>query len=210
MNPDRSSNYSEIRPKLKTGDVVLFQSGKWWSPGTLAIRLGTWSRWSHVGMIVHLRKWDLVLLLESNTSDSMTDITIGQGHKGVQLLSFSEVVRKYQGKIAIRQLEFDDPPDEDSVNQPIAKFRRSIKSAPYEKKLLEMALIPFRFAWDVLKPDKSSLFCSELVAEALKELGVLNLENRPSSTFAPKDFQDDTPNPLPIKAGAKLGDEIWI
>jgi len=56
--------YKKIRPKLKTGDIALFSSKGVFAK---AIQWATKSKWSHVGMVINIEGWDLVLLWESNT-----------------------------------------------------------------------------------------------------------------------------------------------
>jgi len=164
------------------------------------------------GKSTFLEMWDLVLLLESNSSDKVTDVTEGIGRKGVQLLSFSEVVHSYKGRMAIRQIVFDgDDPGKEEINRKMADFRQQHRNKPYEKKCWEMIFIPFSvFHFIFIKRDKRSYFCSELIVDALDYLGFKDLKDRLAETFSPKNFQGDCHPPLPLKAGIKYGEEIEL
>ena len=55
-------NYSEIRPLLCSGDLLLCSGTSWFSR---LIQAATGSEWSHVGLILRMERLDRVMLLES-------------------------------------------------------------------------------------------------------------------------------------------------
>lgn len=56
------TDYSELRPKLRTGDLLLCAGTGWFSK---MIQASTQSVWSHVAVIVRLESIDRVMLVES-------------------------------------------------------------------------------------------------------------------------------------------------
>lgn len=94
--------YAEVRKNLKTGDIVLF-SGK--SAFSKLIRLGSLSKWSHVGVVMNLPEYDFVTVWESTTSSRVEDVASGELKMGVQLVPLSERVNTYNGDISVRHLK---------------------------------------------------------------------------------------------------------
>lgn len=174
-------HYEQIRPYLKTGDLILF-SGT--GPLAFGIKMGTFSKWSHVGMVVYLHEIDMVCLWESTTLSNLTDMDTEKQVKGVQLVSLHDRISSYDGDVAVRHLlgfEFGD-----TERQCLQDCRKEFKGVPYEKdemELLHSASI-FRNTEDL-----SSLFCSELVAETYQRLGLLS-EEKPSNEYVPADFAE--------------------
>ncbi|MEZ5300923.1 MAG: hypothetical protein R3F11_09765 [Verrucomicrobiales bacterium] len=202
----RLARYREIRPQLRTGDIALFSSRT--SFFSKVIRWATGSRWSHVGMVVHISEWDVTLLWESNTSNKFSDVSDGIGKCGVQLLVLSEVLREYDGTIAFRHLDVSDDVRSGFVPK-LRELREEVRNRPYEKDFFSLASVPFQFLYRWKKKDLASLFCSELVAEAYLRMGLIT-EARASSAFAPGDFGNPPPEgraALSLALGA-LGPEI--
>lgn len=195
-------SYDNIRDTLKTGDIVLC-SGK----GTVStiIKAFSRSRWSHVGMVLRLpAEFDFVLCWESTTLGKLKDVYANEPKKGVQLVPLSERVRTYDGEIAIRQLSGID-----LTNSHIAELnalRREMRGKPYEQDRLELFKSVYDGPGGANEEDLSSLFCSELVAEAYQRLGLLP-SAKPSNEYVPADFSED--RGLTLKKG-KLGEEVSV
>jgi hypothetical protein len=192
--------YSEIRSDLNTGDIVLF-SGK----GTVSnvIKWFTKSRWSHVGMVIRSLELDMLLLWESTTLSKIKDIHSGVAKQGVQLVALSERMASYEGSIGIRQLEDYCPTPRATEN--LLKLRAELKDRPYEQSKLEL----FKSAYDGpfgsnQAEDLSSIFCSEMVAEAYQRMGLIS-NNYLSNEFTPADFAGY----LNLQ-GARLGNIIEV
>lgn len=198
--------YKTIRKDLKTGDVVLF-SGK----GGISewIKWFTGSKWSHVGMVFRLDQYDSVLLWESTTLSNLTDVETGKAHRGVQLVGLRERLATYSGeKIAIRAL---NNPLKSSMLKKLGSFRSEMSGRPYEENKLEL----LKSASDIMfenKEDLSSLFCSELVAEAYQQIGLLSnkKKDKPSNEFTPEDFSTEADQTLKLLKGYQLGDEQYV
>jgi len=164
------SRYTDLRPSLSTGDVVLFAGTSLWSH---IIKLFSKGKWSHVGMVVRLAELDDAVMLYESTPRT-----------GVHLASMSEVVRGYKGKMALRRLT---PPITPGMHASLAEVRAMLAHRPYERSESELA----RAALDFILPrnhrDVSSIFCSELVAECYRGMGLLTWR-RPPNEYTPSDF----------------------
>lgn len=170
-------SYEAIRSNLKTGDIVLFSGRAWLSR---IIQIGTRSPWSHIGIVVRFTDpFDFVALWES-------DITLG----GVQLTNLSARVKSYKGNVAIRHLEgVTLGNDEIKI---LHNVREELKLRPYQVNKFEMIRAVYdKGLWlaKAQKKDISSLFCSELTAETLQRIGILN-PNLSSNEFTPGDFDE--------------------
>jgi len=174
--------YEDIRNSLKTGDIVLF-SGK----GNIStgIKYATRSRWSHVGMVLVLPEYDFTCLWESTTLSDIRDVS-GVLRRGVQLVPLSDRIQQYRGEIAFRKLLVNVP--DDSILK-LMILRKELRDRPYEKNKLELIRAAYDGPFGANAEDLSSLFCSELVAEAYQALGLID-EREPSNEYTPADFAD--------------------
>ena len=193
--------YTEIRDELKTGDIILFSGKGGISAG---IKWGTMSRWSHVGMILKLPEYDFVTIWESTTLSSTIDLDTNVPRKGVQLVPLSARVNGYDGDIAVRQLqgvEFGAG----SV-EALMQLRKEVTGRPYEEDTLELIKSAYDGPFGKNSEDLSSLFCSELVAEAYQRLGLVSID-KPSNEYTPADFSQK--KGMPLLQGS-LGVEVLI
>lgn len=200
--------YVELRPQLKTGDVVLF-SGK----GGVSewIKWFTGSKWSHVGMVMVLESYDSVLLWESTTLGDLPDVESGKSHRGVQLVGLRERIAGYGGEeVSVRQL--NKALDAGQLKS-LGDFRSEVSGRPYEKNKIELLraaadLFPF----DRNKENLSSLFCSELVAESFQRVGLLpdGGKAKPSNEYTPEDFSSKADTELKLLKGFTLRPEVRI
>lgn len=177
--------HKDIRNELKTGDIVLFSGDKGIAP---LIKLFTKSKWSHVGM-VYIRDGD-VCLWESTKIGKVIDTEKGKIVNGVQLPLLSERIRTFSGDVAIRKI---NKGFEQDMLQKLHDFRQKVKGRKYETRKLDLLLsvydgifIPEGFVPDASN-DLSSFFCSELIAETYREIGLL-LSPQSSSEYTPADF----------------------
>ena len=176
--------YNTIRSKLQTGDIVLFSGKGGLSTG---IKWFTASRWSHLGMVVRPTDFDVVLLWEASPITDIKDIMTGKTHKGVRLVALSERIQTYEGEVSVRLLNVEREP---KMLNALNRLRKEFKRRPFETDILEL----LKSAWDgpfgQNEPDLSSLFCSELVAEAYQVMGLLN-KRKPSNEYTPRDFSEE-------------------
>jgi len=194
------SDYSIVRPALKTGDIALF-SGK--GPISQAIKKGSRSNWSHVAMVVVTKHPRMVLLYQSTTLTKAKDLSSGEPVEGVQINRFSDVVDTYPGEVAIRHLDMDLTPSRVDAFQ---SLYAEMQGRPYEKSRVELIKAMYDGPMGRNTEDLSSMFCSELVAEVYQRWEILP-DNVPSNEYIPKDFS--TEESLELLGGATLGDE-WV
>ncbi len=199
-------SYTSIRSSLKTGDIVLF-SGT--SAVSSLIKLFSGGKWSHVGMVLRIGEFDdAVMLWESTTLTNIPDRTTGAAIKGVQVVPLSQRIRNYDGEVNIRHL---GKPITKPMYRRLAKLRHELSRRPYERNELEL----LRAAYDgpfgkSPGEDLSSIFCSELVAEAYQCMGLLPEypDGLPSNEYTPADFSHR--RQLELRNGYELGDEQLI
>lgn len=174
----------QILDEAMTGDIVLF-AGRGLVSGT--IRLFTRSRWTHVGMVLRGDDGEL-LLLESTNTDEAPDTVLGRPVRGVQVVRLAEKLAAYDGAVALRRLELDErPPAFDEAVRDIALLWRYRGYKDFTATLLLDLLSANR------RPQRvHRLFCSELVAETYKRLGIMCRKVR-SSRYVPGDFARDQP-----------------
>lgn len=194
--------YSAIRNDLKTGDIVLF-SGK--GAFSETIKYVTLSRFSHVGMILKIPEYDFLTIWESTTLSNIKDLESNLPRKGVQLVPLSDRVQKYSGAISIRQLQGGELPI-DSINS-LMDLRKQLRGKPYEQSKIELLKSAYDGPFGFNSEDLSSIFCSELVAEAYQRLGLVS-ESKPSNEYTPADFSKEKMGQL--LNGFELADEIEV
>ncbi|MEO0966166.1 MAG: hypothetical protein AAFY08_13740 [Planctomycetota bacterium] len=202
--------YADLRDDLKTGDILLFAGEDKFSQG---IRLVTGGIWSHVAMVVVLElpgEQTMVAAWESTTLSPVKDLWSGKEHKGVSLVSLSDRVAKQVGRIAVRPLS--DPIDE-PMEAALWEARKLMARRPYERDFIELAKSAYDGPFGTNREDLSSVFCSELVAEAYQGMALLpDVEDGgpPSNEYTPRDFSTSALNPLELMNGYELLDEVEI
>jgi hypothetical protein len=129
--------------------------------------------------------------------------------KGVQLTLLSERIKHYHGEVAIRHLQGVAIKDDVQAMQTLLQLRKELANRPYEQHTLELlrATIDNFGSLCRNKADLSSIFCSELVAEAYQRLNLL-AKIEPANEYIPKDFS--AMGKLSLLRGAYLGPEITI
>ncbi len=175
-------SYDSLRPHIDTGDIVLF-SGK--GGVSAGIKWLTRSDWSHVGMALRPADPDVILLWESALLNDAEEAETGQ-ISGVQLTPLRRRIAGYDGDIAIRNLEVERTP---AMYEALNGLRQEVKGRPYEKSRLQLLRSAYDGPFGNNHEDLSSLFCSELIAEAYQRMGLLP-ETPHASEYTPRDFSD--------------------
>ncbi len=201
--------YDKARKTLQTGDIVLFSGKGMVSEG---IKRFTFSKWSHVGMVIYSKEFETVLLWESTTLSNIKDIDSGEHRKGVQIVPLSQRIASYNGEIAIRKLDVERT---DEMKKKLIKLRNDVRGRPYEKDEIQLIKSAYDGPFGRNTEDLSSLFCSELVAEAYQAMGLLEEVtkrngSKPSNEYTPADFSYKKRESLDLLNGAKLGREIIV
>ena len=197
------NNYQKNRENIKTGDIVLFSGEGFVSAG---IQKFTGSKWSHVGMVVKFDEWDFVQIWESTTLSDVKDLVSGKFTKGVQLVPLSMRIDNYEGDIAVRHLAVN----RSGMIDVLSKLRHEFNGTPYEESEIELIKSAYDGLLGANERDVSSLFCSELVAEAYMSMGLLSKLHQPSNEYTPADFGENGIVDSLILNGAGLSEEIYI
>lgn len=179
---NKLTNYINIRDELKTGDLVLFTG-----TGLVSNIIKLSGEFTHIGMIVNFLEYDFTCLWESTTLSTLKDLESGTLIKGVQLVPLSKRISTYDGDIAIRKLIGVKP--DIRTNKALLDFRRNFNGRKYEKSIMDLIGSAFDIFADKVE-DLSTLFCSELVAEAYQRMGLLS-EDTPSDMYSPSDFSEE-------------------
>lgn len=200
--------YQDLRSQLKTGDVLLF-SGK--STISEGIKFFTLSKWSHVGMVYkfesELDPDGSIFCWESTSIGNVADAETGKLTNGVQRVELSERFERCLAagyEISVRPLT---KPLSKEMIRSLNVFRHEVSGRPYEKSKLELIKSAYDTIFGENKEDLSSLFCSEMVAEAFQRMGLLT-EEIPSNEYTPKDFSSE--KKLKLELGYRLENEISI
>lgn len=183
--------YEDIRSQLKTGDILLFSGKGGISEG---IKFFTLSKWSHVGMIYRFDDprdaKGSIFCWESTTLSNLEDADTGKLTKGVQRVELSERLERCFASgydICVRPLAKSLT---EEMIRTLNDFRHEVSGRPYEKDKIELLKAAYDGIFGDNKEDLSSLFCSELVAEAYQRMGLLT-QKTPSNEYTPKDFSSE-------------------
>lgn len=167
--------------KYRTGDLILF-SGR--CKIAWLIRLITWGRWSHVGVVIaDDPKYNFPLLYEATHDNTITGLDIGRKTIGVQVVPLDERIKAYNGDIAIRRVK-----NPCYTNRHKARlYRMEHVGVGFESSIVQILAAAWAFKWLRQGECLDELFCTEHVAQYLKELGWLDSEI-PSNHYCPKFF----------------------
>ena len=168
--------------ELKTGDIVLFSGLDHYSR---LVRAGTKSKWSHVGLVFESPAHDFLTLWESSIREDTLDVELAEHRVGVRLVSLYDRVKAFEGEISIRRLQGEAITDKKL--RCLLALQDELRGRAYERNKFELIRAANKRAFCNRAEDLSSVFCSELVAEAYQRLGLLS-EEKPSNDYAPVDF----------------------
>lgn len=159
-------------------------------------------------MVLVLEEYDFVCLWEATTLSDVNDLETGEARKGVQLVPLSSRVQKYGGRMAMRRLQGTRLGSREMAA--LMETRKALGRRPYERSQAELIKAAFDVPFATNEEDLSSLFCSELVAEAYQALGLIRggKDDKPSNEYTPADFSSRSED-LPWLRG-KLGPEVRL
>lgn len=189
--------YEALRPTLDTGDVVLFSGKGGISAG---IKWFTKSKWSHVGMVIRSIELDALLLWESTTLGKLKDVESGKKRQGVQVTPLSARIQTYDGEVGVRTLAVEESKRKNFLSD-LVTLRNDLRQRPYEQSKIELIRSAYDGVFGANEEDLSSVFCSELVAEAYQAMNLLP-SSVPSNEYTPGDFAKDK---FPLTGSAILG-----
>lgn len=196
--------FGDLRDNLDSGDILLFAGESRFSR---TIKRLTGSHWSHSALVARPHAGGPLLLWEATLDTDLADITTHEIASGVHLYDLEHWIKHYGGETAIRKLRVERT---EAMRAALLAFYQEANGRPYERNRLEL----FRAVYDGplgrnRKEDRSSFYCSELVAEAYQRMGLLpTLPN--ANEYTPHDFSSERKKPLPLLLGATLEQEMLV
>ncbi|SBT77542.1 conserved Plasmodium protein, unknown function [Plasmodium ovale] len=168
-----------------TGDIVLFRSNH---ATAMLQRMITRGEYDHIGMILRNDKNNLFLL------EALSNMGI--------ILTPWELFRKNKwneayARIALRRLTWDN--SEENL-QNLLNFLKNTIGQKYNLKIINF-LAP--------KSDDGGYFCSELIGECWKIMGVIPLSTSCSYIW-PSNFSEKFEEKIKLQAGCQLNNELCI
>ena len=190
LSKPKSIHISKIQEVVNTGDIVLFKSKNSLS-GLQRIATGT--NWDHIGIILQ-------------RTEALYDIIEATGD-GVQMYPLINRLEVYNqtlmSEIAVRQLSGNIPA---TFSKDLENFFDKVEGKPYElttkKILFKESLTDYE--------DRSGYFCSELVAAAYEECGLLNVGKDDVNKFWPVAFAPGGHFERSLNSGFELGSVFVI
>jgi hypothetical protein len=160
---------------VKSGDLIGFSGRSGLSDLINVVTLGL-PRWglSHVGILAE-HKGEL-LLFESTTLDQLPCVIRGECFNGTQAHRLDDVLASYEGRVWEYPLSRPLYADE---SQRLSDFLVRTIGVPYDKLgAVRSAGVGLSYVESLLRPeDLRSIFCSEWLAKAYCEIGLLPTDN---------------------------------
>jgi hypothetical protein len=180
--------------KFKLLAISLFSGS---DPVSGCIRIITHSKWSHCGIIIEDQCGIKYCFESTGTSEDVKKGIIPH----VRIIPMDELIGSYEGSIATREILFISQfPDEDEVTNIINNYI----GVPYEKNIKELI---GSIEEKNTETKLDNIFCSELVAQILMDLGLLSTKIT-SNNYLPVDFSEIN-KILPLQ-GIALENENYI
>ena len=163
--------------EFNTGDIILLQDKQLYSILDYlgyAIQLFTWSKYSHVGMVVkdpiiHDKKREGLYFLESTAFDGIKDIDDDKTKFGVQIVPLKERLKKSESICYYRKLNVERT---ETFNQLYNRAYTIVKDKPYDINPTDW----FKSEFDIKKgkvEKMNTFFCSALVSYLLVALTII-------------------------------------
>ena len=157
----------------------------------------------------------IALSLPFVCTSGLVDVESSKVRKGVELIPLRhKIFSGWYDRVAIRKLSDVSDKQRENMYRELLMFRKEVQGRPYEKNKIELILSAIDAQEKYLsflrntQEDLSSLFCSELVAEAYKRMGVLNT-TKFSNEFTPDDFSSARDSYLNLNFG-RLDPEVYV
>jgi len=172
--------------KINDLDIVLFRGEGYWF--SYVVEWFTWSRFSHVGIILKDptyidQKLTGTYLLESGT-ELINDAEDGVKKFGVQITDFNKIYKGYTGEIWKRSIKPHEK--REIIEEMLTKAHNIVHNKPYDTSILDLIRIDLEEKWGDCQR-KNSFVCSALVSFILVSLNLLDI-NTTWDTVQPKDF----------------------
>jgi hypothetical protein len=185
--------YMEVRETLKTGDVVAFGGT---NIGAFIIRFFTWSRYSHVGLIVRV---------PMPNNDSRIFFIEADDKKGVVLVRLSSKMVHYKGDATLFKLKRLLPTAQND-EQSIYKYSLGQLGKDYDMPAIKGISEKILGVLNKVNPqDDGSFICSELVARALQNGNYISADQN-ASYMSPKNITELKCFEIPMRLTEEIKD----
>lgn len=187
-----------------TGDVILYCGQH---PLHLRQQRLTSCPWAQVGLVLRLPGMTEACVFESTKLSECIDVRSGGVIRGVQIVRLADRVRTFVGQVALRRLE---PPLSDRASEQLAAFAERVHAMPFNDSRWAAGRAYRRRN---TAPSRGCFFCSELVAEAYQQIGLLPAppEGLCSNNYIPADFSSVyIARVLPLRQGFHLAAESLL
>jgi hypothetical protein len=208
--------------KIQRGSLIFLEGD---SMTALVVQWFTWSKWSHVGMVDMEPNTKMPFLLESiSNADGCMDVLTESAKKiGVRLVCLRERLERYARsngqltpdgqhctiEVGLRHLWIHQNRQQ-AAFQALDEFQTREHCKNYEQS--KLTLVRAQYA-DILGPqpqDTSEYQCSELVTEAMQQMGLLS-RRVVVKQYTPKMLAQELLGRLPFKDGvAALEPVLYI
>lgn len=193
----------------RTGDIVLLSG-----IGTFSdiVRMVSESDWSHVGIIIRKGTQRRPLLFHSTMQPTIKDLQSGTMKDGPQINDLEHYLNEYGAhKIAYRRLHVGDKNKKRARlkrrrwTRRLLQFQEEVNDLPYEMDIGEMARSAYASGTD---GGSGSYFCTELVADAMMRMGILDSTAGAANSYMLDEFTSS--RSLPLKGSVHYDDELYI
>lgn len=181
----RQRDYEEVRPDIRSGDLLLCSGSGVFSR---LIQASTGSVWSHVGLVMRLDAIDRVMVLESLEPQGVRTVPLRK-----YVGDYNNDGEPYPGLVAIARHRGFEKVSKNRLRQ-LGRFAVDLFGYPYDKD--EIAKIAVRVAAShvpftpkdkkALKRDREYI-CSEYVEECYRRLSI-RIQHDRRGFIAPSDF----------------------
>jgi len=169
--------FATAKLRMKTFDLVYFCYLSTWSNPFVALFAGKVT--THMGMVV--RYQDKIYLLEAiRNKDAIVDVLAGDGkpHTGVRLINFERLITEQRESyyIYVQPVEMTADAREQATER-LWPFIRKFNHHPFEPFPDSFVTAALNAPFGHHREDLAGLFCSELCALALRDCGLLTVDN---------------------------------
>lgn len=179
------TKYSKLRDQLQTGDVIAFKGNDFKAK---AILVGTNSNYSHVGLVVRLKVFSEERVFIAEAAPPV-----------VVLQALHYKLAFFSGNAWWAKLKCSDPeeaPEEQQIRNRIAIWAMKILGKPYDGELIMNIMKNIIFKNKLPIDSQYAFICSEFVASALKEVGLLK---NTTANLTPKQIMELSCLEKPVK-----------
>ena len=191
LTEDTMISLEELIATCRTGDIILLR-GKGMFSNIIRMTSGI-PFWSHIGLVYRTNAKSEPMLFESTIDEEPFDLLTNTFKDGPKLSDLRSKIHDYGAyTVTYRKLHTGNPEQSSRIRKEwktrLFKFIREVSHKHYETSHLQLLKSPFRANTSA---DDSSYFCTELTAEALVKMGILDGDALLSNNYTLLDFSEE-------------------